>query len=374
MSTPGNSYMITNRKQPSAISHDDIVPLSNATLWWYMSTAGVYDQNPANYEPQSSNPSVSAPSSFQNSIVAQLGAQTNPSLTIYIHGLGTEWVPTLLSPSAIVTTAQFGSYLQKYGPYDGLVIGFSWPSYSAADSVTYYASSYPPNQTSGTIRDNINGSIQSFGNLISWTQNLVAAVSGLTVNFICHSEGNYMMMLGMGALRSIQLNQVLMLAADINNGAFQAPASGLVGQAAKIATMATRVTVYYSTNDPLLGDSIGAFSQWHNPSFGGRLGLSGPAYHQGSQQPNSNGVDCSAVVNTTYVSELPSGIVPSGTSLHSTYRYIPQVLADMTQTLGGTAAGSVVNRTATNDSGSYFMSPVSETAAKPTTGGTAGKR
>jgi hypothetical protein len=352
MTTPTNSYMITNRQQPNSTSYKTTVPLGNGTLWWYMSTAGVYDPTIDDYEPQSSNPSTTAPSTFQNAIVAQLQAQTNPSLTIFIHGLGTEW------SDAITDTASLGSYMTKYGPYNGLVIGFSWPSYGEWDSALNYATGYPPPATSGSIRDNINGSRQSFGNLISWTQNLAAAVPGLAINIICHSEGNYMLMLGLASVSSIQLNQIILLAADINNGALQIPSAGLVGQGAKIATLSNRVSVYYSSNDSVLADSEGAFGAYHNPSFAGRLGLSGPNYDQGSQQPNSNGIDCSSVVNATYVAALPPGIIPPGTTLHSTYRYIPQILEDITQTIGGTASGSVVNRQATGIAGSYYMKPV----------------
>src|SRR5215467_7759265 len=81
--------------------------------------------------------------------------------------------------------------------------------------------SFPPSTTSGTIRGNINGSVQAFGRILEMLDQLRLKL-GVAVNVICHSEGNYMMMLGMHAQPVVQqaiLNQVLLVAADINNGA-----------------------------------------------------------------------------------------------------------------------------------------------------------
>ena len=47
-------------------------------------------------------------------------------------------------------------------------------------------------KTYGTIRDNINGSVKSFVNLLSMLAN-ICKTNNATLNFICHSEGNYML-------------------------------------------------------------------------------------------------------------------------------------------------------------------------------------
>lgn len=355
-----NSYMITNRNQPAATSFWKIVPLSGnqvASLWWYMAN-GAYNQTPADYIQQASNPSQTPPSNFQNAIVAQLKAQTTPRLVAYIHGLGDLW------NNAIISSALFASNLATLptfgGGYTGLLVGFSWPSYNEIESDAAYGTSWPSEKTSGSIRDNINGSVQSFGSLISWLQNMRIAVPGLTVSIMCHSEGNYMAMLGMAALSSVSIDQVILLAADINNAALQLPDGGYAGNGAKIATLSKRVTVYHSASDNAVAASEGAYGglaplgkDLHNPRYNGRLGLSGPSFNDGAQQPKMVGLDCSAVAQYTNPN-LPNGII-----VHSSYRYIPQILADITQTLQNASAGSVTNRTPTKNPNSYYMNYVS---------------
>lgn len=352
-----NSYMITNRATPNATQWEQIVPLSGqsvASLWWYLAQSP-YDPNVADYEPQSSNPGTTPPSSFINALVNDLKTQSSPKLAVYIHGLGNVW------SDAVQETAELGQWLASQGGYTGLVMGFSWPSYSEFWSAAEYGSlpySFPPQKLSGTIRDNISGSRKSFGSLMSFLENMTAAVPGLSLSIICHSEGNYMLMVGMYQLTCVMVSQVLLLAADINNAALQIPASGLIGQGSYIAGNANRVTVYYSPNDPTLSTSVASFGPalLHNPVYGGRLGLIGPSYNYGQQQPQCVGVDCSVVVNEQNVQNLErQGIIPPLTDLHSSYRYIPQVLQDLTQTLNGVGSGQISGRKAITNPASYLM-------------------
>lgn len=363
-----NSYMTTNRNAPGSSSVNTIVPLSGsygAALWWYMSP-NYYDTNVHNYEPQSSIPTNTAPSNFGNSLVTQLRQQSSPKLAVFIHGLGNTW------SDAVEETATFGRYLQAQG-YRGLMVGFSWPSYDLFDSGLYYSPSpyaFPPAADKGSIRGNINGSRESFGNLMSFLENLMALVPGLRISILCHSEGNYMMMLGMYKLTCVKVDQIILFAADINNAALQTPASGLTGQGSYIAPNANRITVYYSANDDTLADSEAAYQPlgYHNPIYGGRLGQTGPSYNYGSQQPNCTGVDCSLVVNEQNVNELiQKGIVPPLTDLHSSYRYIPQVLQDMVATMNGTPSGSIANRTKLCNASSYTMRLVTARSRKAAT-------
>ena len=359
----GNSYVITNRSDPSYSGYwwdepSNIVPLGNGNMWWYMSTVAVNDPTVSDYNPQSTNPSTSPPSPFWTAITAQLSQQTNPQLTVFIHGLGTEW------NYAINDTATLGANLLSSATYQGLVIGFDWPSYGETASGAYYASSYPPTATSGTIRDNINGSIAAFGHLIDLLQNLRSKISNLTVNLVCHSEGNYMTMLGMAGISSVHIDEIVLLAADINNGAFQTPAGGLIGQAIALSTWSDRVTVYYTSNDNVLADSQGAFQEdpitgqatYHNPLYGGRLGLTGPAYDQGKQPSNVYSVNCSTVINEQVIAKLRNNnTIPSSVILHSSYFYVPQILQDIAATLTATPAGNIANRVATANPNAYVM-------------------
>ncbi len=339
-----NSYIITNRSNPAATSHTSITPLSGGQMWFY-EAAGAYNSEVTDYAPVG-GASTTPPATFLNDLVAdaQLAASSGfPQLTVLIHGLGNTFA------SAINELSIVGSGIQQYANYTGLIISFDWPSYTMIDSALYYSTtpySFPPTQTSGTIRGNINGSIAAFQNLMTMLTGIQSKIAGLQLNIICHSEGNYMTMLGLNAMNGSKsfLSQTLMVAADINNGALQATGGIDVGQGLPIASLASRVSVYYSTNDDVLPLSQSDLAAYHNPSFPDRLGLEGPAsFAVNALPPNTYGIDCSAVISDSVIKQIPQ--VPPGTTSHSSYFYIPQVLQDWAQTLTGTAAGSVVNRT-----------------------------
>ncbi len=355
MSQPACSYIITNRKHPPTTLFPQ-TPLPGDELWWYRSTSEVNDQNDKNFSSVSDTASAKAPSEYSSTITAQLQTQTQPSLTVFVHGLDCDW------KSAVKYTGVLGANLASAG-YEGLVIGFSWPSMGLRDLVDY-SNDYPPRAKAGTARGNIAASVASFGSFVAWLQTLKTAIAGLIVNIVCHSEGNFMLMTGLAGDAGRLAAHTIMIAADINDGAFITPAVGLAGQAANIAAFSGQVTVYYSTNDPILAFSIGVYGGnvevpgsgfYHNPAFGGRLGLMGPAYDQGAQQPNLTGVDCSGVINDQYVGSLPVQNPPDiGTGLHMAYLYVPVVLADIVQALTGTAP---THRTAVANPNSCVLNP-----------------
>jgi esterase/lipase superfamily enzyme len=341
-----NSYILTTRDRPTATSKSQTFPLPNGALWWYTAPEQ-YDPEVTAYMAVGLQPSASPPPAFLAMLESDLQiaiANGFPQLTVVIHGLAN------LFSTSVGELASAGAGLQQYAQYYGLVISFDWPSYDQIDSIwpPNYAPlpyRFPPSTTSGTIRGNINGSVQAFGTLISMLD-LLRQKFGIAVNIICHSEGNYMMMLGMQAqltARQPVLNQVLLVAADINNGALL-PSSNTppdTGQGAPIATLSQQVTIYYSSGDDVLPWSKDFLALYHDPSYRDRLGLEGPSSYP-SLLPRTCGVDCSAVVSDAVIQQIPQ--VPPGTSAHSSYFYIPQVLQDWAQTLQGTAPANVINR------------------------------
>ena len=341
-----NSYVLTTRSQPAATTKSQIFPLPNGALWWY-TAPHQYDAEVSAYAPVGLQPSASPPPAFLAMLESDLQiAITNgfPQLTVVIHGLAN------LFGDSIAELAALGGGLQQYAQYYGLVISFDWPSYDEIESFlpSNYAPlpyRFPPSTTSGTIRGNINGSVQAFGTLIAMLQSLQLKL-GITVNIVCHSEGNYMMMLGMHVQPDAQLpilSQVLLAAANINNGALL-PASNsppYTGQGAPIAALSNQVTVYYSSRDDVLPWSKDFLKIFHNPSYQQRLGLEGPSSYA-KLLPRAWGIDCSAVISEAVIKQIPQ--VPPGTSAHSAYFHIPQVLEDWAQTLSGTAPANVVNR------------------------------
>src|SRR5215472_3476910 len=119
------------------------------------------------------------PQSFANSYIlttrdqpkATSNSQTFPQLNVVIHGLAN------LFTTSVSELASVGSGLQQYAQYYGLVISFDWPSYDTIDSFwpPNYAPlpySFPPSTTSGTIRGNINGSVQAFGTILEMLDQL----------------------------------------------------------------------------------------------------------------------------------------------------------------------------------------------------------
>lgn len=355
MVTFQNSYVITNRLHPWNRVFD-IEPLPGGTMWFFTAPSP-YDPEPSDYQAVAQTPSTTAPASFLSALTADLQAQgSSPQLTILIHGIS-----TLLS-DAIGGLSQMGNGLQQYAGYGGLVIVFDWPCFDEIESGLDYSNlpySFPPGATSGNIRGNVNGSAAAFGNLLAMIADLQGSLPGLRVNLVCHSEGSYMLMLGMYYLAqsggAANLSEVLLLAADINNGALQlAPVDALTGQGLAIAQNASRVTVYYTTNDTVLAGSEVVYEVFHNSEYSGRLGLEGPAsYISGTLAANVLGLDCSAVINR----QALHGILPPNILLHSAYFYVPQVLNDIAATLDETDAGQVPNRVATGaeDGQQYAM-------------------
>ncbi len=375
-----NSYMITSRATEidwlgkiafSDLNPTPIDPTGQSGAMYFLMSNQAYDQYYEHYaftNAQSGNnyvPSTALPAAFSSALQKDLaGALVNgkPQLTIYIHGLEVTY------GNAVQEMASLGSSLAQSGPYSGLVIGFSWPS-GEVDALNY-ATTWPAQGGSSgtTVRDNIVNSVQAFITMLQVLQNLVP---NLSINIICHSEGNYMLMRGMAKLSGVRINQVIMLAADISNAALQLAAAnngGINGQA--IATLSNNVTVYSSIYDEdVLYSNLG-YLNFHNPKFPLRLGQTGVySYLAVGGVPalpgNVAGVDCSAVVNDGNIINLVNqGIIKlppmpgaiSGTNapfIHSSYRYIPQVLADMTAVMTG---GTPVDRTAVpNTNGQGFQ-------------------
>jgi esterase/lipase superfamily enzyme len=264
-----NSYIITARGLPSSTYYVNIAPLPNDELWFYIAP-GQYNPDASNYSPVIPA-SQTPPQPFLDALTADLKvaiANGCPQLTVIIHGLGT------LLTDVVTEMTTLGSGLQQYANYFGLVISFDWPSYGELDSMIYYASSpysFPPTNRFGTVRDNINGTVGAFGNLMTMLRQIRNSLEA-QINVICHSEGNYMMMLAMAAEASGQepcFSQVLLAAADINNGALQLPGSlADTGQGLSIATLSNRVPIYYSKNDDVLPYSQSLLKDYHNPSYG----------------------------------------------------------------------------------------------------------
>jgi hypothetical protein len=366
-----NTYLITNRAYPQEQWARYIYPCAQGALWFY-TAPGQYNSNTAAYTPANSSPTNIAPPAFVAALTNDLRiaiANGCPQITVYVHGLANYFSDTCNE------LGTYGTNLQAQG-YNGLVIGFDWPSYGEVESYEYYGSlpySFPPSKLSGTIRDNINGSVKSFRTLLTILSN-ICKQNNAKLNFMCHSEGNYMLMLAMNRIDfppTPLLNQILLMAADINTGALQTPSYSppWSGQSWSLQQFATGVTVYWSSHDDALPYSEG-WTNYHNPTFPNRLGLHGPASfglnpdRSGQLIRNAYGLDCSLVVNRTVMN---NNRVPPSISVHSGYFYIPQVLQDMSKTLNGVPPANIPYRVSANqpDGRAYVMKVASELSTGP---------
>jgi len=355
-----NSYLLTNRAYPQEQWSHYIYPCPPGTLFFF-TAPGQYNSNTASYKANPNSPTNIVPSDFAAAITKDLQVAAGngcAQITVYVHGLANSF------SDSCNELGTYGTNLQAQG-YNGLLIGFDWPSYGEYESWDYYGTlpySFPPTKTSGSIRDNINGSINSFRTMLSILAS-ICKQNNAKLNFICHSEGNYMLMLAMNRLNfspSAFINQVLLLAADINTGALQVSTYSppWSGQLTSLKHFVTGTTVYWSSYDDALPHSEG-WTNYHNPSFPNRLGLHGPASFAVNNNvdqlmPNTYGLDCSLVVNPTVMNK---NRVPPSISVHSSYFYIPQVLQDMAQALNGVAPPKIANRTSAGqpDGRAYVM-------------------
>lgn len=339
-----NSYIITNRNDPYTLFPDSqsyVVPLPAGEL--YFSTSPyTYDQYSEDYSwvTQDSSDFINA---LTTDLSKTIDSNGHANLAVYIHGLGNTY------DDAISATANFGMGLAVTGDYNGLVIGFSWPSYSelVAGESSYYATSYPPQNTSGTIRDNINGSVLSFYNMIQMLLNLGTKAQPLNLSLLSHSEGNYMLMLGMLALQqegfSGSINNAIMMAADISAAMLQQQQYGEA-----ITKFCDQVTVYYSGCDDVLGYSDYYFFNFHDQQYPTRLGLIGPyAYPQAKPVPETVvGIDCSQVT-------VNLGLI---TDVHSSYMSLSPVLVDIASVLNASTNSGRVLYPGSADP-SYYLQP-----------------
>src|SRR5258708_31674091 len=287
--TFANSYNITNRYDPFTWLPDSktyVVPLQSPNLLYYMSSGVMYDPTPDDYN---SYPASSFFPPLINDLKFTVDSTGRANLVLYIHGLGNTY------SDALTAAANLGTTLQAAG-YEGLVMGFSWPSYSelVAALTSYYATTRPPQATSGTIRDNINGSVGSFLAMLAQLQAIKINNNPINISVITHSEGNFMLMWGMAQYpkNSPPMNHSFMLAADISAAMLQG------GQTGKgITGNFQDVNLYFSGCDPDLTYSDYEFFAYHDQSYPTRLGFIGPfRYHPANAgPPNVTALHCSHV-------------------------------------------------------------------------------
>jgi esterase/lipase superfamily enzyme len=292
-------WMISNREIKAGGFGDDRAKL---TFW-------TSDQGPLN---RIQNWSQVSSDDFQRALVKATNKFPNVApgeneeqshVTFFVHGYNNGWKDAAARYEKLCADLYTGA--------DGLgiCISFDWPS---CGSVLGYL----PDRAHA--RDSARDLADILSRLFDWLiDKQDAAVESPSkacrakVSMITHSMGNYVMQKAMAAawtrknqpLLVSLINQLLMVAADVDNDLFESRSSdGTDGNA--VSNLSYRVTSLYSGRDAVLGASAGL------KHFGvRRLGRSGLAFDPPTDKDNVWEVDCS----TFFPPEI------SGMAIHSAY-------------------------------------------------------
>jgi esterase/lipase superfamily enzyme len=224
-------------------------------------------------------------------------------VTFFVHGYNNGW-----KEAAICYEKLCGDlYSGKDGL--GICISYDWPSRGSILG-------YLPDRAHA--RECANDLADVLSQLYEWLLTKQHAAQAnpddackAKVSLIAHSMGNYLLQKAMAAawtrknqpLLVSLINQLLMVAADVDNDVFD-PDGSDASDGAAVANLTYRITALYSGRDAVLGASAGL------KHFGTRrLGRSGLATNPPAGKDNVWGVDCSGF--------FPGNV--AGMDIHSAY-------------------------------------------------------
>jgi esterase/lipase superfamily enzyme len=257
--------------------------------------------------------------------------EDQPHVTFFVHGFNVSWA---------ASSASYLNLCKRLFSGDeglGICVSFDWPSYG---NVLGY---YPDRAHARACADDLTTVLSSLYDYL-----LVKQAAGIKntdnackakVSMIAHSMGNYVLQKAMTAawtrknqpLLASLVNQLIMVAADVDNDIFDAGASDN-GDGQAIVNLTYRITGLYSGKDAVLGLSAGM------KHFGTRrLGRSGlanrpPLVTQLPATDNVWDVDCSSFF-------APS---VSGQDIHGAYFVTDGTIELMRQILRGIDRGVLV--------------------------------
>jgi esterase/lipase superfamily enzyme len=308
-------WMISDRAIKDGVPTGDIAPL---TYW--VSDNGPLD-NIANWR-------FVSMSDFKDMLVAaaeefpeksHASHEDQSHVTFFVHGYNNSWEEAARRYEGICSSLYSGPDSL------GICISYDWPSKGSV--VEYLADREHARKCAYDLAEVLS-------ELFDWLigkQAIAVKKPSLAckakVSMISHSMGNYVLQkaLALAWTRKNQpllvslINQLIMVAADVDNDLFESGSSdGHDGDA--VANLVYRVTALYSGRDAVLGASAGL------KHFGTRrLGRSGLATNPPHEKDNIWQVDCSGF--------FPKNV--SGMSIHSAYFNHPGTLSLMRDILIG---------------------------------------
>jgi len=262
--------------------------------------------------------------------------EDQPHVTFFVHGFNVGWAASSASYLNLCNRLFTGDMSMSLG------VSFDWPSYG---NVLGY---YPDRAHARACAQDLTTILSTLYDYL--LDNQAAAVKNpdsackAKVSMISHSMGNYLLQKAMAAawtrknqpLFASLLNQLIMVAADVDNDLFDAGAPDN-GDGNAIANLTYRITALYSGKDSVLGMSAGL------KHFGTRrLGRSGLAHRPPlvTQPPATDNVwdvDCSSF----FAPDI------SGEKIHGAYFVTDGTIELMRQILRGIDRGVLTTTKAT---------------------------
>ena len=249
-------WLITNRNQDASDGFG--CDLSDLTFWTRLDGTGA-ETSRATWQQRSSDDFrirlVAAAATFPDPLVTDIADQKH--ITLFIHGYNNGWAQSLATYEKVAS--------QLYdGPNSlGELISFDWPSKGSL--LGYLPDRLEARQTGDDLT-------AVLGELYDWvsaqqvdTADDPSTACRARTSIIAHSMGNYALQYAMNAVWTRKnrpllvslLQEVLMVAADVDNDIFRdgeqiqhAPGEGL-------SNLSYRITALYTGRDNVLGCSAG---------------------------------------------------------------------------------------------------------------------
>lgn len=287
-------WLITNRNQDNADGFGtEFGPL---TYWTYDPAA-----NPGNIELRSTWNQWKDPNDFRKALVEAVGKFPDPittpadkqkHVTLFIHGYNNNW------SEAVRRYDDMAAQLFDGDDSLGELISFDWPSQGSL--LGYLPDRAEARKTGDDLTEVLS-------NLYDWmSRQQIAAARNPTnacrakTSIIAHSMGNYALEYAMNAawtrknrpLLVSLMQEVIMVAADVDNDIFRNGENVSHGDGEGLANFSYRITALYTGRDNVLGASAGL------KHFGkrrlGRAGLDRTC----AVPDNVWDIDCTGLLNT----------------------------------------------------------------------------
>ncbi len=294
-----NFWMISDRAVKNGAPSGELGPLT----YWTAETGPLDDLSKWNQASRDDFKKALVEAADQFPQVSHADNEEQSHVTFFVHGYNNSWQDAARLYEKLCADLFAGEESM------GLCISYDWPSMGSV--VDYLPDREHARECANDLTDVLSELFDwLIGKQAAAAQNPALACKA-KVSLISHSMGNYLLQKAMAnawkrknqpMLVSL-INQLIMVAADVDNDLFQPDSSdGQDGNA--VAYLSYRITALYSGRDAVLGASAGL------KHFGARrLGRSGLAISPPTGKDNVWQVDCSGF--------FPESV--TGMAIHSAY-------------------------------------------------------